>query len=83
MCLAIPMKISAIDGFNVTCEARGQVREVSLFLMQDEPFAVGDHVMIHLGYVQQKVTQEEAEQAWALYDEMLAAPAPSSGSVTP
>jgi hydrogenase maturation factor len=33
MCLAVPMKITRIDGFNCTCEARGIEREVSLFML--------------------------------------------------
>jgi hypothetical protein len=30
------MKITKIDGFQCTCEARGVEREVSLFMMQGE-----------------------------------------------
>ena len=48
MCLAVPMKITGIDGFNATCEAKGIQREVSLFMLQGEPIDVGDHVLIHV-----------------------------------
>lgn len=71
MCLAIPMKITDITGFNATCEAKGIERQVSLFMMQHEPLSVGDFVMVHIGYAIQKVTAEEAHTAWELYDEML------------
>jgi len=75
MCLAVPMKISAIDGFLCTCEARGIRREVSLFMMQDESLKVGDNVLVHVGYAIQKVSPEEAAESWQLFDEMLAAEA--------
>ncbi len=73
MCLAIPMSVVEIDGFNARCEARGIERTVSLFLMQHEPIGPGDMVMVHVGYAIQKVTPEDAKSAWDLYDEMLLA----------
>ncbi len=73
MCLAVPMKISAIDGFLCTCEARGIEREVSLFMMQDAALKVGDNVLVHVGYAIQKVSADEAAESWQLFDEMLAA----------
>lgn len=73
MCLAVPMEIKKIDGFQCICEARGIEREVSLFLLQGEPLAPGDHVLIHVGYAIQKVTEQEATESWKLFDEILAA----------
>lgn len=72
MCLAVPMRIRAIDGYNATCEARGVEREVSLFMLQGEPLAVGDHVMVHVGYAIQKVSEADAALTWELFDEVLA-----------
>ncbi len=71
MCLAIPMRITSIDGFLCTCEARGIEREVSLFMLQGEPLAPGDHVLVHVGYAIQKVDATEAERSWELFDEIL------------
>ncbi len=73
VCLAIPMKITAIDGFNCTCEARGIERDVSLFMLQGEELAPGDHVLVHVGYAIQRVSESEARASWQLFDEMLAA----------
>lgn len=73
MCLAIPMQIKAIDGFEARCEARGVIREVSLFMLQDQSLQPGDYVMVHLGYALQTMTAEEARSAWEIYDRMLAA----------
>ena len=71
MCLGIPMQIKTIDGFNARCEAKGIERDVSLFMLQHEPLETGDFVVVHVGYAIQKVTAEEAETAWQIYDEML------------
>lgn len=73
MCLAVPMRISRMDGLAAVCEARGVEREVSLFLLQGEPLAPGDHVLVHVGYAIQKVTSEEASASWTLLDEILEA----------
>jgi len=67
------MEIKKIDGFQCVCEARGIEREVSLFMLQGEPLAPGDHVLVHVGYAIQKVTEQEAAESWKLFDEILAA----------
>jgi len=72
MCLGIPMQIIAINGFNARCTAKGIEREVSLFMLQHEPIAIGDFVMVHVGYALQKMTPQEAQSTWELLDEMLA-----------
>ncbi|HTN94709.1 MAG TPA: HypC/HybG/HupF family hydrogenase formation chaperone [Gallionella sp.] len=72
MCLGIPMQIEAIDGYNARCSAKGVSRDVSLFMLQDELPAVGDFVMVHVGYALQKMTEQEARSTWELLDEMLA-----------
>lgn len=72
MCLAVPMKITVIDGFQCTCEARGIEREVSLFMMRDDGLQVGDNVLVHVGYAIQKVSDQEAAESWQLFDQMLA-----------
>ena len=75
MCLAVPMQITKIDGFQCTCEARGIEREVSLFMLQDETLEPGDHVLVHVGYAIQKVSDQDAADTWALFDQVLAADA--------
>jgi hydrogenase expression/formation protein HypC len=72
MCLGIPMQIKAIDGFTARCEAKGVERDVSLFMMQDDNLEVDDFIVVHVGYAIQRITQQEAQTAWELYDEMLA-----------
>ena len=72
MCLGIPMQVKQIDGFNASCEAKGVTRDVSLFMLQHEQIAAGDFVVVHVGYAIQKVTRQEAETAWEVYDDMIA-----------
>lgn len=73
MCLAVPMRITAIEGFQCTCEARGIERDVSLFMLQDDSLKIGDNILVHVGYAIQRVSATEAAESWALFDEMLAA----------
>jgi hydrogenase expression/formation protein HypC len=73
MCLGIPMQISSIDGLFARCEAKGVVREASLLMLEHAGVAVGDYVVVHLGYAVDKVSAEEAAAVWEIYDEMLAA----------
>mgnify|MGYP001825950855 FL=1 len=73
MCLGIPMQVREINGFMATCEAKGVYRDVSLFMLQDENIAVDDFIVVHVGYAIQKITPQEAQTAWELYDQMLAA----------
>jgi hydrogenase expression/formation protein HypC len=73
MCLGIPMQIRSIDGMLARCEAKGVARETNLLLLEHEGLAVGDFVVVHLGYAVDKVSAEEAAAAWDIYDEMLAA----------
>ena len=71
MCLGIPMQVKSVDGFTAHCEAKGVQRDVSLFMLQHEEVGEGDFVVVHVGYAIQKVTREEAETAWEIYDEMI------------
>ena len=67
------MQIKSIEGYTARCEAKGVERDVSLFMMQDEGLAVNDFIVVHVGYAIQKITAEEAQTAWEIYDQMLEA----------
>jgi len=73
MCLGIPMQIKSIEGYTARCEAKGVERDVSLFMMQEEALQIDDFVVVHVGYAIQKISAEEAQTAWELYDQMLQA----------
>lgn len=66
------MQVKVIDGFVATCEAKGVERQATLLMLGDE-VAVGDYVVVHLGHAIERIDAERAAEAWAIYDEMLAA----------
>jgi hydrogenase expression/formation protein HypC len=67
------MQIKSIEGYTARCEAKGVERDVSLFMMQEEQLNIDDFVVVHVGYAIQKISAEEAQTAWELYDQMLQA----------
>ena len=66
MCLAVPALITAIDPVtDMASVALGAVtKEVSLALV--EGAAVGDYVLVHVGYALGRISPEEAERTLAL-----------------
>ena len=69
MCLALPMRITQIDGVVGTCEVHGIERDVNLFMLQDAGLEPGDHVLVHVGYAIQKVSSDEARETLQLFEE--------------
>nr|WP_143558908.1 HypC/HybG/HupF family hydrogenase formation chaperone [Solemya velum gill symbiont] len=67
------LQIKSIENYTARCEAKGVSRDVSLFMMQEEELNVDDFVVVHVGYAIQKISEQEAQTAWELYDQMLAA----------
>lgn len=70
MCLAIPMEVVEIDWPNARCQAGGIERQVSLQLLEDEGVAIGDHVIVHVGYAIEKVAEEDAAMTHRLFAEL-------------
>ena len=69
MCLALPAQVVEMRGNDLGVVDLGGVRkEVSLALIDD--VAVGDYVIIHVGYALTKLDPEEAAKTLALFEEM-------------
>ena len=69
MCLAIPAQIVELrDGDNALVDLAGVKKEISLALV--EGVAVGDYVIVHVGYALNKLDPEEAEKTLKLFAEM-------------
>ena len=67
MCLSIPSKVVSIDEDNVaTVETLGVSRRVSLDLIA-EPVAVGEYVLIHVGYEMEKIDTKFALESIEIY----------------
>ena len=59
MCLAIPARIvELLDGDQCRVELGGVRKEISLALVDDA--AVGDYVIVHVGYAIGKLDEDEA-----------------------
>lgn len=68
MCVAIPMKVIKIEGDVAICEYEGIRRIARLDLFRD--IKEGDYVLIHVGFIIQKIDLKEAEQTLKLYKEL-------------
>ncbi len=64
MCLAIPSRITAINGPIATIDVDGVRREVSLMLLED--VEVGEYVIVHAGFAIQKLEEEAARESLQL-----------------
>jgi len=71
ICLAIPAKVTKIDGDMATGEVGGIARGASLMLVDD--VAVGDYVLIHAGFAIHRVDAEEAEESLRLLRQLVLA----------
>jgi hydrogenase expression/formation protein HypC len=69
MCLGVPMRIVSIEGIDALCDAQGVRRRVSLFMVQDDGLAPGDHVMVHVGYALRRISEGEARSVWDLLED--------------
>ncbi len=69
MCLAIPACVEQLISEDSAIVNLGGVRkEISLALVED--VAVGDYVIVHVGFALQKLDPEEAAQTLALFAEI-------------
>ena len=68
MCLAVPARITALlENDMAKAEVGGIVKDVNLMLVDD--VAVGDYVIIHVGFALSRLEPEEAAETLALFAE--------------
>ena len=71
MCLAVPVRVSALlQDQQAEIEVGGVRSRVSLALLDD--VAVGDFVIVHAGYAIARLDVAEAEKTLALFDQIAA-----------
>ncbi|KXB29808.1 hydrogenase assembly protein HupF [Dechloromonas denitrificans] len=69
MCLAIPAQVVELrEGDNAVVDLAGVRKEISLALVDN--VAVGDYVIVHVGYALNKLDPEEAAKTLALFGEI-------------
>jgi hydrogenase expression/formation protein HypC len=73
MCLSIPSKVVKIDSDknSAQVETMGVFREVGLDLMEDDSIQVGDYVLIHVGFIMNKIDEADALDSLRIYQEIL------------
>ena len=70
MCLALPMRITAVDGAIATIAAEGLEQRASLTLVPDAK--LGDYVLVHAGFAISVLDESEAAETIALLAELAA-----------
>jgi len=73
MCLSIPSKVVKIDKEKNTAivDTMGVQREAGLDLMSEDDVKVGDYVLLHIGYIMNKISEEDALASIQTYKEIL------------
>ena len=69
MCLAIPAQVVELrEGDGAVVDLAGVCKEISLALV--DGVAVGDYVIVHVGYALNKLDPDEAAKTLALFAEI-------------
>ena len=73
MCLSIPSKVVKVDKEQNTAivDTMGVQREAGLDLVENEDVKVGDYVLIHVGFIMNKIDEEDALESLKVYQEIL------------
>ncbi len=70
MCLALPMRITAVDGALATIATAGLEQRASLMLTPDA--RIGDYVLVHAGFAISVLDEAEANETLDLLREISA-----------
>jgi hydrogenase expression/formation protein HypC len=71
MCLAVPVKITSIEGDQADVDIGGVSRRVSIALTPEAE--VGNYVLLHTGYAINVLNEEEAQETLHLLERLVEA----------
>ncbi|MBL1244461.1 MAG: HypC/HybG/HupF family hydrogenase formation chaperone [Sulfurimonas sp.] len=73
MCLSIPSKVVKISDDETMCtvDTMGVQRDANLMMMEDGDVGIGDYVLLHIGFVMNKIDEDEAMASIDTYKEIL------------
>jgi len=73
MCLSIPSKVVKISEDETMCtvDTMGVQRDANLMMMGDGDVCIGDYVLLHIGFVMNKIDEVEAMASIDTYKEIL------------
>ena len=66
MCVAVPVRVLAVEGDRATVAVAGGTRVVSRVLVPD--IAPGEYGLLHAGFIIQRVDEEQARQPLKLFE---------------
>jgi hydrogenase expression/formation protein HypC len=73
MCLAVPFRLTKVDGVNAVGEKDGVSRDIRVDFLKDPK--VGDYVVCHAGFAIERLDEDQAKadlEAWNELEEALA-----------
>ncbi len=65
MCLAVPARVTEIEGNTATIDIMGNVRSADITLLDD--VTIGDYVLVHAGFGIQKLDSSDAEETLQIF----------------
>lgn len=66
MCLGVPGQIIELHGSTALADFRGVRRRIALDIV-DEDVAVGDHVLVHVGFAIRRIAPEDLAETLAFF----------------
>ena len=73
MCLGIPARVVEFGppgSHSATVDVEGVQRQVNTVIVDDEPLAVGDWVLLHVGFAMSRIDETEAAETLAFLREL-------------
>jgi len=70
MCLGVPGKVVAVDGWTAIVDFWGVKKEVLLNIV-DEPVVPGDYILNHVGFAIRRIPPESVAETLSLYETLL------------
>jgi hydrogenase expression/formation protein HypC len=71
MCLAVPVRITRIEGDQADVDIGGVSRKVSIALTPEA--RIGDYVLLHTGYAINVLDEDEARETLDILERLVAA----------
>ena len=68
MCLAVPLKITSIDGMDAVAERDGVRRKIRVDLLKAPK--IGEYVLVHAGFAIERLDEKEARRNLAAAKEV-------------
>ncbi len=71
MCLAVPLKITEVNGKDAMAESMGMKRKIRVDFIEDP--RPGDYVMVHAGFAIERLPEEQALEDLEAWEEVNSA----------